>query len=448
LQIIYNWDLVAPILELGPPVLSALLIALREGVEAALVVGIILGYLARTGRSHLGRFVWSGVAVAAALSLAVAVVLERYRIDQDGFEGLLMLLAAVFVISMIIWMNRVARHLRKDIEQKIETYAERAGSAAGWGIFLFVFLMVVREGVELALILRAVELSSEGIQTWIGTIVGLAAAVAVGLFFFKGTLRIPLQRFFAATTIILWLVTAQLALTGLHELSEARWLPSSKQEMALIGPVVRNEIFFFVFIFGAAVLLILREWLTVSHAKVAAAVGMNEAEKRLLASQQRRQRSWMIAAASACFVVILVLTVDFIYTRRNSLPPAARAIAVSRAGNDELRVPLSEVQDGNLHLFTVQATNGAAGEQSLRFLIIKKPQGWGVALDACRICGAEGYRQDGQNVICRHCGSAIYVPTIGEAGGCNPVGVPFHLDGGDFVVSVSAITQSWSEVPK
>src|SRR5260370_2024675 len=174
----------------------------------------------------------------------------------------MLLLAAVCVVSMIIWMNRVARHLRKDIEQKIENYATRAGSAAGWGIFLFVFLMVVREGAELALILRAVELSSEGIQTWIGTIAGIAAAVAVGLFFFKGTLKIPLHRFFAATTIILWLVAAQLALTGLHELSEAQWLPSSKQEMALIGPIVRNEIFFFVFFFGASVVLFFCEWFT------------------------------------------------------------------------------------------------------------------------------------------------------------------------------------------
>jgi len=421
--------------------LSAFLISLREGVEAALVVGIILVYLSRTGRSELARFVWSGVAVAGALSLAVAIALERWQINQDGFEGLLLLLAAVFVISMIVWMNRVARHLRKHIEQKIEDYAVRAGSAAGWGIFLFVFLMVVREGVELALILRAVELSSEGIQTWIGTIVGLLAAVAVGLFFFKGTLKIPLHRFFAATTIILWLVAAQLALTGLHELSEAQWLPSSRQEMALIGPIVNFEIFFFVFIFGAAVLLIFREWLTASHAKIAAA--STEAEQRLLSAQQRRQRSWMIASAAACLAVILVLTADFIYARASSAPPSAHAIAATGAGNDELHVPLSEVQDGNLHLFTVKSA-----DQSFRFLVIKKPQGWGVALDACRICGAEGYRQDGQNVVCRHCGSAIYVPTIGEAGGCNPIGVPFRVDGSDLVVNLSAITKSWTEVPK
>lgn len=421
--------------------LSAFLIALREGVEAALVVGIILVYLARTGRSQLARYAWAGVGLAAALSLSVSIALDHWRIDGDGFEGLLMLLAAAFVISMIIWMNRVARHLRKDIEQKIENYAVRAGSAAGWGIFLFVFLMVLREGVELAVILRAVELSSEGIQTWIGTIAGLAAAIAVGLFFFKGTLKIPLHRFFAATTIILWLVAAQLALTGLHELSEARWLPSSKGEMALIGPIVRNEIFFFVFIFGAAVLLILREWLTASHARIESAA--NDAERRLLATQQRRQRNWMLAAASACLAVILLLTADFIYAKANSAPPAARAVAARGTGADDLRIPLSEVQDGNLHLYTA-----SAGNQSFRFLIIKKPQGWGVALDACRICGAEGYRQDGQNVVCRHCGSAIYVPTIGDAGGCNPISVPFTEEAGVLVVHVSALAKAFTEVPK
>src|SRR6202007_216574 len=187
-------------------------------VEASLVVGIVLVYLSRTGRGHLTRFVWHGVAAAAALSLGVAVTLERWRISEDGFEGLMLLIAAVFVVTMIVWMNRVARHLKKEIEAKVEAYAERAGSAAGWGIFLFVFLMVLREGAELALILRAVELSTEGLETWIGTIAGIGAAVAVGLFFFKGTLRIPLQRFFAATSVILVLVAFQLALTGLHEL--------------------------------------------------------------------------------------------------------------------------------------------------------------------------------------------------------------------------------------
>jgi uncharacterized membrane protein len=96
-----------------------------------------------------------------------------------------------------------------------------------------------------------------------------------------------------------------------------------------------------------------------------------------------------------------------------------------------------------MHLFTINVDG-----QSLRFMVIKKPNGYGTALDACRICGAEGYRQDGQNVVCRHCGSAIYVPSIGEAGGCNPVGVPSRIEGANLVMDVSALTQAEKEVPQ
>jgi high-affinity iron transporter len=420
-------------------VLSAFLIALREGVEASLIVGIILVYLSRTNRTHLVRFVWGGVAAAVALSLAVAIALERFNINEDGFEGLLLLVAAFFVVTMIVWMNRIARHLKKEIEEKVESYAARAGSAAGWGLALFVFLMVVREGAELALILRAVELSTEGLQTWIGTIAGIGAAVAVGLFFFKGTLKVPLHRFFAVTSWILMLVAVQLGVTGLHELSEAQWLPSSKTEMAVLGPIVANELFFFVFVFGAAALMIIREWQAASHNKATTAV-TNDAERRLLESQNRRQRRWMIAAASMSLAVILALTADFIYAKVNSAPPQSRTV---EAVNGIVKVPVAEVQDGNLHLFTLKA-NGTP----IRFMVIKKPNGYGTALDACLICGAEGYRQDGQNVICRHCASAIYIPSIGGKGGCNPIGFTSQVQGDNVVIDVSSVTKAAEEIPR
>ena len=419
--------------------LSAFLIALREGVEASLVVGIVLVYLARTGRTHLSRYVWGGVAAAVALSLAVAIALERFNISEDGFEGLMYLVAAFFVVTMILWMNKIAKHLKKEIEDKVEKYAGREGSAAGWGIGLFVFLMVLREGAELALILRAVEISTEGLQTWIGTVAGIAAAVAVGLFFFKGTLKVPLHRFFAVTSSILILVAIQLAVTGLHELSEARWIPSSKAEMAILGPIVRNELFFFIFVFGAVVVMIFREWQNASHAKPPAAP-LNDAERRLMEAKNRRQRLWMMAAAVASLGVILALTADFIYAQVNAAPPQARPV---QAIGDKVRIPVAEVQDGNLHLFTLTA-NG----QSIRFMVIKKPNGYGTALDACLICGAEGYRQEGQNVICRHCASAIYIPTIGQKGGCNPIGFPSEIDGDDIVFDVSSVTKAAEEIPR
>jgi high-affinity iron transporter len=425
--------------------ISSFLIALREGAEAALVVGIVLVYLDRTGRGRLARFVWAGVALAAALSLGAAIALERWQISEDGFEGLLMLLAAIFVVSMIVWMNRVARHLRKEIEQRIESFAQKTDLAAGLGLGTFVFLMVLREGAELALILRAAELSTEGVAVWIGTGLGLALAIAVGFFFFEGTLKIPLGRFFSVTSAILMIVAAQLALTGFHELSEAMWIASGKREMAIVGPIVRNEYFFFVVILGAAALLILREWR--SMRLEAAPEAANAADRRRIHWERRTQSRWMFTAAVVFVIVILTLTADFVYARVSAAPPQAQTVT---AQDGSVHIPTANVSDGNLHFFQVESAGRAGSEgTSLRFIVIRKPDGnWATALDACMICGWAGYRQNGSDVVCRNCASAIYVPSIGQAGGCNPVTVPSHLDGSELVIDISALTDAARKVPQ
>ena len=417
--------------------LSALLVALREGVEAALVVGIVLVYLNRTGRRALTKYVWSGVALAAAASIVAAILLDRWKVSEDGFEGLLMLVASALVVTMIVWMNRVARTLRKDIESRLETYAQQWTRAAGWGIGAFVFLMVVREGAELVLILRAVELSSAGVEVWIGTLLGIGLAIAVGLFFFQGTLKIPLHRFFAATSVILMVVAFQLALTGLHELSEAMWLPSSKTEMATIGPIVRNEVFFFIVILGAAALVVLREWFGAKAPAPEQAA--NPAERRKMQWEFRRRRAWSFAAASLCLLIVLALTAEFVYARAVNAPVQAIPLV---AQNGEVRVPLSQLMDTSLHYYTAEVN-----QADLRFLVVHKSSGdYATALDACQICGAVGYRQEGQNVICRNCGAAIYIPSIGESGGCNPIAVKSRVENGEVVVDLSALTDAASTI--
>jgi high-affinity iron transporter len=417
--------------------LSALLVALREGVEAALVVGIVLVYLNRTGRRALTSYVWAGVILAVAASIAAALLLQRWHVSEDGFEGLLMLAAGVLVVTMIVWMNRVARHLKKHIEQRLEAYAQQSTRAAGWGIGFFVFLMVVREGAELVLILRAVELSSAGVQVWIGTGLGIAIAVAVGLFFFQGTLRIPLHRFFAATSTILMVVAFQLLLTGLHELSEAMWLPSSKREMATIGPIVRNEVFFFVVILGVAALVVLREWFSAkSPAPTEAA---NSADRRMREWEFRRQKRWSFAAAILCVAVVLSFAAEYVYARAVTAPVRAQVLV---AQNGQVNIPLSELTDSSLHFYTADV-NGTV----IRFLVIHKQNGdFATALDACQICGTAGYRQEGQNVICRNCGAAIYIPSIGESGGCNPIAVKSRVEGGQVIVDVSALSNAVSTI--
>jgi high-affinity iron transporter len=429
--------------------LSSLLIALREGVEAALIVGIVLVYLNRSGRAALARYVWAAVALAVLMSGVVAYLLSYWDINEDGFEGVLLLTAAVFVVSMVVWMNRIARKLKKEIEARVAKLAERPARAAGWGLFLFVFLMVVREGAELALILRAVEFSAEGVSVWIGTLLGLAIAVAVGLFFFKGTLKIHLGRFFAATSIILMIIAFQLALTGVHELSEAQWIASSQREMAIVGPIVRNEVFFFVVILGAVAILVVRELLKLGQAASAATTApdsstaapeITDADRRRTEWDRRKQARWMFAAASLCVLVIVALATDFVYSRAAAAPAPAQVLV---AQNDAVRVPVAQINDDDLHFFQVHD-----GAGSMRFFVIRKPGGaWGVALDACRICGAQGYRQDGQNVICRNCSSAIYIPSIGTTGGCNPVQLVSRVDGDSIVIGLAELRNAEKEVP-
>ena len=418
--------------------LSALLVALREGVEAALVVGIVLVYLNRTGRRALAPYVWMGVAAAAICSFVAAVLLQRLKVNEDGFEGLMMLVAAVLVVTMIVWMNRIARSLKKEIEARVEGYASRTTRAAGVGIGIFVFTMVLREGAELVLILRAVELSSAGVEVWIGTGVGILLSVLVGLFFFQGTLKIPLRRFFAVTSTILMVVAFQLALTGVHELSEAQWIWSSKFEMATIGPIVRNEVFFFVVILGVAALAVLREWFAASK-PVGDAAELNAAERRRRDWEFRKQRRWSFAAAFLCIAVILMFTAEFVYARTAAAPPAATRLL---GENGSVSIPVTDLADSNLHYFTADS-----GGTILRFLVIRKGDGdYAVALDACQICGWSGYRQQGQNVICRNCGAAIYVPSIGQAGGCNPVAVKARVEGGKVSVDLAALAESASTV--
>ena len=421
--------------------ISALLVALREGVEAALVVGIVLVYLNRTGRRALRPYVWFGVALACLASVGAAIALDELNISEDGFEGLLLLVASALVVTMIIWMNRVARTLRKEIEQRLEVYAQKSTAAAGWGIGLFVFLMVVREGAELVLILRAVELSSAGVQVWIGTLLGVALAVAVGIFFFQGTLKIPLHRFFSATSLILIVIAFQLGLTGLHELSEAQWIWSSKWEMATIGPIVRNEVFFFAVVLGAAALAILREWAAAKKPGGKDSQNLNAAEKRLKDYEYRRQRRWSFRAAVLYAVVVLLLAAQFVYARAMEQPSPARNLA---AQNGVVRVPLTDLTDSSLHYYTADVAGGA----TVRFLIVHKTNGdYATALDACQICGAKGYRQEGQNVVCRNCGAVIYIPSIGQKGGCNPVALKSRVEAGEVIVDLSDLAASAKTVP-
>jgi FTR1 family protein len=387
--------------------LQAFIITLREGVEAALIVGITLAYLAKIGRNDLRKAVYAALGAAFVGSIGVAVVISRLKLNEDVFEGWVMLVAAFFVITMVVFMMKTGRKLKGQIEGKVGLLA---GNDAWIGLFFFVFLMVLREGAETVLILSAVSLNSTELMSFLGTLLGVIAAVAFGVMFVKGSVRINLQKFFKVTTAILFLVAAQLVISGLHELSESGVIPSSKTEMALVGPVVSNEWFFFVTIIALAALMILFD----AKRREPVPLPASPAERRKAAWSARKERLWMVSVYSFSFVFIAMVTAEFVYAKSvSSLSPATEVIFT----NGNVTIPLSQVSDGDLHRYQAEE-NGT----KVRFFLYQKPDGKvAVVFDACEICGAVGFYKSGNGVVCKNCAAPINPQSVGEKGGCNPI---------------------------
>ncbi|MGA7629162.1 MAG: Fe-S-containing protein [Terriglobales bacterium] len=401
--------------------LQAFIITLREGVEAALIVGITLAYLAKIGRNDLRKAVYAALAAAFVGSIGVAVVLSRFKLNEDIFEGWVMLVAAVFVVTMIVFMMKTGRKLKGEIESKVGLFAR---GDAGLGLFAFVFLMVLREGAETVLILSAVTLNSSELLSFIGTIMGIVVAVLFGVMFVKGSVKINLQTFFKVTSAILFLVAGQLVISGLHELSENGVLPSSRQEMAIIGPIVRNDFFFFITILALAALMVLFEMKSRQPVELPAA----GAARRKALWTARRERLWMASVYIFSFAFIVMVTASFIYEKSASaLSPATEVTFV----NGNVSIPLKDVYDGELHRY--EANEGGV---EVRFWLYQKPDGKiATLLDACEICGALGFYKGPHGVVCKNCAAPINAQSVGMAGGCNPI--PLRAQVTDDAVIVS-----------
>jgi FTR1 family protein len=406
--------------------LQAFIVTLREGVEAALIVGITLAYLTKIGRPELKKSVYLALSTAFAGSIVVAVLLARANWNQDIFEGWIMLAAAFFVVTMIIFMMKTGRKLKGEIEGKVGALA---GKNAALGLFFFIFLMVLREGVETVLILSAVEMNSTQLLSFLGTLLGVGTAILFGVMFVKGSVRINLQKFFRVTTVILIFVAVQLVVSGLHELSENGVLPSSREEMALIGPIVRNDIFFFVTILALAALMVLFEM----KRRQPEALPESPAERRKAQWTAKRERLWMGSVYAMSFVFIVLVTAGFIYEKSvSALSPATPVSFV----NGQVSIPLSQVQDGDLHRY-VATLHGV----DVRFWLYQKPDGKiASVLDACEICGAAGFYKSSTGVVCKNCAAPINPQSVGTEGGCNPIPLAAQVTAGAIVIQEADVT--------
>lgn len=209
-------------------VLASFVIALREGIEAALIIGVILAYLKKIQQTRYNKHVYFGLGLAISISIVMAFGFEMLAggftgANEEVFEGLTSLIAVIVLTYMIFWMDRNSRRLKGELQEKIDLAITQRQL---YGLVSLVFFAVFREGLETVLFLAGVRFTTESSQEiLIGGTLGLFVAAILGYLIIRGSVELNLRKFFRITGIVLLIFAAGLFAFGVHELIEAGWLP-------------------------------------------------------------------------------------------------------------------------------------------------------------------------------------------------------------------------------
>ncbi|HEX7975885.1 MAG TPA: Fe-S-containing protein [Anaerolineales bacterium] len=424
--------------------MEAFVITLREGMEAALVIGLVLAYLNRSGRTGLRRWVYAGLGLAVAASLLGAVGFSLAHIDPENeiLEGTLLAIAAVLVLSLVGWMWRASRGMKREVESRLEVLTT-SGAQAGrqrWGLLAFVFFMVFREGVEMILFLAALSLAeTPDLLGLIGGLAGLGLAVLFGVLLVKGSLRINLRRFFAVTGFVLLVLVARLVAGSLHEFFEVGLLRSTPALMAVIGFIVKDSTSTLILIALVAlpVFTMLPE-MRLRPEALAALPDETGPERRKRLAALYRSRNWQTALVSVTLAIVLPLGTAAFALGKAVYRPVPQTVAA--LADEMVHISTGALQTGKLSLYTYEGA-----ETDVTFMVIKRDEeDYAVALNACGICPPRGYHQEGGTLICDNCNAPINLDTVGMPGGCNPVPLEGSLNGGEITISAAALQSAQS----
>jgi uncharacterized membrane protein len=225
---------------------------------------------------------------------------------------------------------------------------------------------------------------------------------------------------------VLLLIAFQLLVGGLHELSEGKILPASRTEMALVGPLIKNELLLFTLTLALAV-----GWMLLGAGRAATAPGAEATgpESRLARAAAGRDLAWRRGLGMLGLLVVGLLAASFV--TRSQIPGPEPAAALAPEG-ENVAFDAGALADGHMHFFEAKLASG-----SVRFFAIQVGTEVRTCLDACEICGPKGYFMQGSAAVCRNCTSPIALSSLGRGGGCNPVPLPSHRDGARVVVSAA-----------
>jgi high-affinity iron transporter len=409
--------------------IESLIISLREGIEISLVIGILIVYLRKIQHDHLIRSVFTGLFAAVAASIVCAIVLQKLAIDQEVFEGYLMMSAAVFVLSMIVWMWITANKISSEIKVKVDSIVERSSSWRIYvGIFTFTFLMIVREGIEMVIFLQAVAFSTSAWSSLSGTVAGLTFAAVFGILFVRGSVKIDIGRFLKVTAITLIIFTLQLLVNAFHEFYEYGVFPANPKAMQILGPIVQHDVLFILAIISIPALML------VIPSRRQPAV--------------RGYRRWQLSAGIAALCFVFFLGMGEIYSSDTDMDLSS--LWLDTPSDNTFRIPISDVDDGKIHRYSIN-DDGV----EIRFFILRIGLGkFATSFDACYACYSYGkyFLRNGE-LICSLCDAPSSLMKLKPSGeipepdpnnsgsmegnGCAPIYLPSTIYDGNIVITLN-----------
>ena len=383
------------------------------------------------GQQSLINSVYAGLVSAFLASLVGAILLKRLGIDQESLEGFFLLSAAVFVISMIVWMWVTAKRIRAEIENKMNGIIARStGWKARLGAFSFTFFMIAREGIETAIFLQAVALSAGAWRSILGTAIGLSLASVFAVLFIRGSLKIDVARFLKVTAVTLLFFAFQLILDAVHEFYEYGILPSNPNVMGILGPIVQNELLFIAAIIGIPAFML-----------------MIPSRRDPTDSQALGQKRWQLGAAFLSIALMLFLGAEEVLSSSREVDFSAQDLPVPP--DSVIEIPLQQVSDGLIHRYQVKVDS-----LQIRFFVLRTEFGeFTTAFEACYACYSYGrYYLKKRELICSQCDapsplSSLRLSTkadaadqnnIGSMEGsrCAPIYLRSRIDHGNVVVAM------------
>jgi len=222
---------------------ASFVLALREGLEAALLIGLLLGTLKKLGHTEYQRMIWFGAGLAIIVSGAAGYLFNVLGASFEGrneeiFEGITMLLAAGLLAWVILWMRTQSRGISERLAANVKEVVSDQNQLA---LFSLAFIAVIREGIELAFFLVAVSLDTDGREVLLGASLGLAAVSVLAILLFKSLIRLNISRFFQVTSIILVLFAAGLVAHGVHEFNEVGFIPPVIEHLWDINHIIDEK---------------------------------------------------------------------------------------------------------------------------------------------------------------------------------------------------------------